>query len=86
MSKSIDRMNRRRLRSSNFTVVVSISLVLFLLGLFALIVVNSNDYAEHLKNQFEIEAYFKEAKDSKEKRKNQKCNKLLSIHSRPNLM
>ncbi|MCK0204230.1 cell division protein FtsX [Ornithobacterium rhinotracheale] len=69
MSKSIDRMNRRRLRSSNFTVVVSISLVLFLLGLFALIVVNSNDYAEHLKNQFEIEAYFKEAKDSKEKKK-----------------
>lgn len=69
MSKSIDRMDNRRLRSSNFTVVVSISLVLFLLGLFALIVVNSNDYAEHLKNQFEIEAYFKEAKDSREKKK-----------------
>uniref|UniRef100_UPI0039A6666D cell division protein FtsX n=1 Tax=Ornithobacterium rhinotracheale TaxID=28251 RepID=UPI0039A6666D len=69
MSKSMDRMNRRRLRSSNFTVVVSIALVLFLLGLFALIVINSNDYAEHLKNQFEIEAYFKEAKDSKDKKK-----------------
>ncbi|MBV7440624.1 permease-like cell division protein FtsX [Weeksellaceae bacterium TAE3-ERU29] len=66
MSRSVEKLNRSRLRSSNFTVVVSIALVLFLLGLFALIVVNSNDYAEHLKNQFEIEAYFKQAKDKKD--------------------
>ena len=59
MSKASVRMNNNRLRSSNITVVVSIALVLFLLGLFGLIVVNSSDYAEHLKNQFEIEAYFK---------------------------
>lgn len=59
-------MNNNRLRSSNITVVVSIALVLFLLGLFGLIVVNSSDYADHLKNQFEIEAYFKEAKDKKD--------------------
>ena len=66
MANAKDRMNQNRLRSSNITVVVSIALVLFLLGLFGLIVVNSSDYAEHLKNQFEIEAYFKEAKDKKE--------------------
>ena len=66
MSKTSDRMNNNRLRSSNITVVVSIALVLFLLGLFGLIVVNSSDYADHLKNQFEIEAYFKEAKDKKD--------------------
>lgn len=66
MSKANDRLSQSRLRSSNVTVVVSIALVLFLLGLFGLIVVNSNDYAEHLKNQFEIEAYFKEAKDKRE--------------------
>lgn len=66
MAKGADRMNQNRLRSSNITVVVSIALVLFLLGLFGLIVVNSSDYAEHLKNQFEIEAYFKEAKDRRD--------------------
>lgn len=66
MSNISDRMNQKRLRSSNVTVVVSIALVLFLLGLFGLIVLNSSDYAEHLKNQFEIEAYFKEAKDRRD--------------------
>lgn len=65
MSKDTEKMNKSRLRSSNITVVVSIALVLFLLGLFGLIVVNSNDYAEHLKNQFQVEAYFKEIKDTK---------------------
>lgn len=60
-------MNRSRLRSSNITVAMSIALVLFLLGLFGLIVVNSSDYADHLKNQFEIEAFFKEAKDKKDR-------------------
>lgn len=75
MSKSVDRLNRGRLRSSNFTVVVSIALVLFLLGLFGLIVVNSNDYAEHLKNQFEIEAYFKETKDKREMKKEPQMQK-----------
>ncbi|MGI9525762.1 MAG: cell division protein FtsX [Weeksellaceae bacterium] len=66
MSKTADKMNKSRLRSSNITVVVSIALVLFLLGLFGLIVVNSNDYAKHLKNQFQVEAYFKEALDKKD--------------------
>ena len=66
MANATDRMNQNRLRSSNITVVVSIALVLFLLGLFGLIVVNSSDYAEHLKNQFEIEAYFKEVQDKKD--------------------
>ena len=66
MANATERMNQSRLRSSNITVVVSIALVLFLLGLFGLIVVNSSDYAEHLKNQFEIEAYFKEALDKKD--------------------
>lgn len=69
MSKASEKMNKNRLRSSNLTVVVSISLVLFLLGLFGLIVINSSDYAEHLKNQFEIEAYFKEAKDKRDIKK-----------------
>ncbi|MXV39196.1 FtsX-like permease family protein [Flavobacteriaceae bacterium Ap0902] len=66
MSKAAEKMNKSRLRSSNITVVVSIALVLFLLGLFGLIVVNSNDYAKHLKNQFQIEAYFQEALDKKD--------------------
>lgn len=72
MANNVERMNKNRLRSSNVTVVVSIALVLFLLGLFGLILVNSRDYAEHLKNQFEIEAYFKEAKDKRDMKKEPK--------------
>lgn len=85
MAKASDRMNNSRLRSSNITVVVSIALVLFLLGLFGLIVVNSSDYAEHLKNQFEIEAYFKEAKDKKDIAKEPEVHKafLDSLESKP---
>lgn len=85
MSKTSDRMNNSRLRSSNITVVVSIALVLFLLGLFGLIVVNSSDYAEHLKNQFEIEAYFKEAKDKKDIEKEPEVHKafLDSLRTKP---
>ena len=85
MSKSVDKLSRSRLRSSNFTVVVSIALVLFLLGLFALIVVNSNDYAEHLKNQFEIEAYFKQAKDKRDIKKEPEVQKAFvdSLQKKP---
>lgn len=85
MAKGADRMNKNRLRSSNITVVVSIALVLFLLGLFGLIVVNSSDYAEHLKNQFEIEAYFKEAKDRRDIEKEPEVHQafLDSLSSKP---
>ncbi len=69
MSKTIDKFEKRRLRSSNITVVISISLVLFLLGIFGLIVINAQSYAEHLKRELKIEAYFKDEKDPRVKDK-----------------
>lgn len=59
MATKIDKFNKQRLRSSNITVVVSISLVLFLIGLIGLIVINANNYVDYLKEQMVVEVYFK---------------------------
>lgn len=69
MSKTNDKFEKKRLRSSNITVIISISLVLFLLGIFGLIVINAQSYAEHLKRELKIEAYFKDVEDPKLKDK-----------------
>ena len=69
MSKTNDKFEKGRLRSSNITVVISISLVLFLLGVFGLIVINAQSYAEHLKRELKIEAYFNDVDDPKLKAK-----------------
>lgn len=69
MSKTNDKFEKGRLRSSNITVVISISLVLFLLGVFGLIVINAQSYAEHLKRELKIEAYFNDVDDPKIKDK-----------------
>ncbi|HEY4538994.1 MAG TPA: permease-like cell division protein FtsX [Faecalibacter sp.] len=69
MSKTNDKFEKGRLRSSNITVVISISLVLFLLGVFGLIVINAQSYAEHLKRELKIEAYFNDVDDPKLKDK-----------------
>lgn len=63
MSKQSDKFNQGRLRSSNITVVISISLVLFLLGLFGLIIINAQSYADYIKEQLKLEAYFTEEYD-----------------------
>lgn len=69
MSKQTDRFNKGRLRSSNITVVVSISLVLFLLGLFGLILINARSYADHVKEQLRVEAFFEAEHDPKQQDK-----------------
>ena len=69
MSKTNDKFEKGRLRSSNITVVISISLVLFLLGVFGVIVINAQSYAEHLKRELKIEAYFNDVDDPKLKDK-----------------
>lgn len=58
-------MDKGRLRSSNITVVISISLVLFLLGLFGLILINAKSYADYIKEQLKVEAYFTDEYDPK---------------------
>ncbi|MFA5620450.1 MAG: permease-like cell division protein FtsX [Weeksellaceae bacterium] len=65
MSKQGDKLNQGRLRSSNITVVISISLVLFLLGLFGLILINAQSYADHIKEQLKLEAFFNDEYDPK---------------------
>lgn len=71
MSKQSDKLNQGRLRSSNITVVVSISLVLFLLGLFGLIVINAQSYADYVKEQLKLEAFFNDEYDPREQDKEQ---------------
>ncbi len=60
MPTSTDDFNKRRLRSSNITVVVSIALVLFLVGLCGMILINAQKYSDYLKEQLVVNAYFDE--------------------------
>lgn len=54
MSNLQDSFTRRRLRSSYISVIVSISLVLFVLGLFGLLVINAKGIANEVKENFAI--------------------------------
>lgn len=54
MSKSFENYQKRRLRSSYFSVVVSIALVLFLLGLLGLLVLKTKTISDHFKEQVAI--------------------------------
>jgi cell division transport system permease protein len=65
MSKQSDKLDKGRLRSSNITVVISIALVLFLLGLFGLILINAKSYADYIKEQLKVEAIFNDEYDPK---------------------
>lgn len=59
MATSLEKYNKRRLISSYFSVVLSISLVLFLLGLLGVLVINANRVANHFKEQIPLTVYFK---------------------------
>ena len=60
MSKSFDRYQKRKLISSYFSVVLSIALVLFLLGILGLLVLNTKKLADHFKEQVSIAVFFKD--------------------------
>lgn len=60
MSTSFEKYQKRRLISSYFSVVISISLVLFLLGLLGLLVLNTKKVADHFKEQIALSIYLKE--------------------------
>ncbi|MBE9467163.1 MAG: cell division protein FtsX [Bacteroidetes bacterium] len=49
MSKTETKLSKRRLRSSYFTSIVSISLVLFMLGLMGLLILNAKKLSNHVK-------------------------------------
>lgn len=49
MVKKSDKASKRKLQSSYFTTIVSISLVLFLMGLLGLLILNSKKLSDHVK-------------------------------------
>lgn len=85
MAKTAEEFNKRRLRSSNITVVISIALVLFLLGLIGLILINAQKYSDYVKEQLVVNAYFDENYDPKDSIKIDKLEKeaLLKIKALP---
>lgn len=60
MSKSFERYQKRKLISSYFSVVLSIGLVLFLLGILGLLVLNTKKMADHFKEQITISVFLKD--------------------------
>lgn len=61
MASSFDKYQKRRLISSYFSVVISISLVLFLLGLLGLLVLNTKKVADHFKEKIALTVYLKDS-------------------------
>lgn len=60
MGKSFEQYQKRKLISSYFSVVLSIALVLFLLGILGLLVLNTKKMADHFKEQITISVFLKE--------------------------
>lgn len=60
MAQYIERYQKRRLISSYFSVVLSIALVLFLLGVFGLLVLNTKKLGDHFKEQITISIFLKD--------------------------
>ena len=69
MARTLDEFNKKRLRSSNITVVVSIALVLFLMGLMGLILINAQKYSDYIKEQLVVNAYYDQNYDAKDSAK-----------------
>lgn len=59
MISKFDRFQKRRLLSSYFSVVLSIFLVLFLLGILGLFVINSKKLADDFKEEIAMTVFFK---------------------------
>ncbi|MBC5838440.1 cell division protein FtsX [Flavobacterium muglaense] len=65
MSSSFDKFQKRRLISSYFSVVLSVFLVLFLLGILGLFIINSQKLANDFKEKIAMTVFFKnEANDT----------------------
>ncbi|MEL6809928.1 MAG: permease-like cell division protein FtsX [Bacteroidota bacterium] len=61
MATSFEKYQKRRLISSYFSVVLSISLVLLLLGLLGLFLINSNQLSRYFKEQIPLSIYLKDS-------------------------
>jgi len=65
MSKSFEKYQNRRLRSSYASVVISVALVLFLLGLLGLLIIKTKSVSDHFKEQVAITVFLND--NAKEK-------------------
>ena len=61
MSSSFEKHQKRRLISSYFSVVLSIALVLFLLGVLGLLVINAKSVSDNFKEQVVLTIYLEDA-------------------------
>jgi len=73
-----EKFNKRRLISTYFSVVVSITLVLFLTGLLVLLLINSKKVADHFKEQIVMTIYVKDSAKEVELKQLQKTLRLNS--------
>jgi len=65
MGQSFEQYQKQKLISSYFSVVLSIGLVLFLLGILGLLILNTKKMADHFKEQITVSVFLKdEAKQS----------------------
>ncbi len=65
MSKSFEKYQKRRLRSSYASVVISVALVLFLLGVLGLLIVKTKTVSDHFKEQVAITVFLKDSAKEK---------------------
>ena len=63
MSKSFEKYHKRRVRMSYVSVIISISLVLFLLGILGLMVLNTQKISNYFKEQSAITLFIKKGID-----------------------
>jgi len=59
-----DRLTKKRLRTSGVTVIISLSLVLFMLGTLGLLVINANKLSTHFKENVGFQIYLKDVATS----------------------
>jgi len=71
-----ERFNKRRLISTYFSLVMSISLVLFLTGILGILLVNSKKVADHFKEQIVMTIYVKDSAKEIELKQLQKTLRL----------
>jgi cell division transport system permease protein len=71
-----DKFNKRRLRSSYISVVVSISLVLFVLGIFGMLVLNADEISRNFKENLAVNILIQDDAASAEVAKFQKSLQL----------
>lgn len=66
MNTSFETYQKRRLRSSYFSVIISIALVLFLVGLLGLIVLKTKSITEHFKEKIALTIFLKDNAKNKD--------------------